>query len=333
MAKKNSSVVALELSRSYLKLVEFLPAENQISTVAIKPLDAARWDDDAYLAEQIKHSVSKHVADTEADLVTAMSGENAIIRQVEIPHAEDNINDAIQWEMEQYLIHPLEEYLLDYQALGSNLDESARVYLVAAFRRSEVERFKRIMDHSGCSLAVLDLDVFAAQNVFEANYPEKLPLKTFLIKADSNVIKCIRTQNGQFLGFECGNVDPAFMNSGSGSEIRTGAGPGEPDPQRPRPRRTTPSAGWTKSFCAAIWPWTTNSAKCWKPTCPRKSSISTRSRKSPSPWVRKRAPSSSLPLRNAPARSDWPCAAAETADDQDKPAQAPGTPGASPHSR
>jgi Tfp pilus assembly PilM family ATPase len=215
MAKKNSSVVALELSRSYLKLVEFLPAENQISTVAIKPLDASRWDDDAYLAEQIKHSISKHVTEPDADLVTAMSGENAIIRQVEIPHAEDNIVDAIQWEMEQYLIHPLEEYLLDYQALGSNQDESARIYLVAAFRRSEVERFKRIMDQSGCSLAVLDLDVFAAQNVFEANYPEKLPLKTFLIKADSNVIKCIRTQNGQFLGFECGNVDPAFMNSGA----------------------------------------------------------------------------------------------------------------------
>ncbi|MEO6095714.1 MAG: pilus assembly protein PilM [Fibrobacteria bacterium] len=215
MAKKNSSVVALELSRSYLKLVEFLPAENQISTVAIKPLDASRWDDDAYLVEQVQHSISKHVGDADADIVTSMSGENAVIRQVEIPHAEDNIIDAIEWEMEQYLIHPLEEYLLDYQALGSNQDETARIYLVAAFRRSEVERFKRIMEQSGCNLAVLDIDVFAAQNVFEANYPEKLPLKTFLIKADSNVIKCIRTQNGLFVGFECVTVDPKFMNSGA----------------------------------------------------------------------------------------------------------------------
>ncbi|MDB5104069.1 MAG: type pilus biosis ATPase PilM [Fibrobacteres bacterium] len=215
MAKKNSSVVALELSRSYLKLVEFLPAENQISTVAIKPLDASRWDDDSYLADQIKQSVSKHVSEADADLVTAMSGENAVIRQVDVPNSEDNINDAIQWEMEQYLIHPLDEYLLDYQALGSNQDETARVYLVAAFRRSEVERFKRIMDQSGFTLAVMDLDVFAAQNVYEANYPEKLPLKTFLIKADSNVIKCIRTQNGRFIGFESTTVDAAFMTSGA----------------------------------------------------------------------------------------------------------------------
>lgn len=213
MAKKNSSVVALELSRSFLKLVEFLPDENQISTVAIKPLDASRWEDDQYLAEQIEHSLSKHISVPDADLVGAVAGENAVIRQVEIPNGEDNIIDAIQWEMEQYLIHPVDEYLVDWQSLGSSQDETAKVYLVAAYRKSEVLRLKAILEQGGRGLAVLDVDVFAAQNVYEANYPEKLPLKTFLIKADSHVVKCARTQNGQFLGFESAPVDPAFMIS------------------------------------------------------------------------------------------------------------------------
>lgn len=214
MAKKNSSVVALELSRSFLKLVEFLPTENQISTVAIKPLDASRWDDDEYLSEQVKNCISKHVTESDADLVTAMSGENAIIRQVEIPNSEDNLHDAIQWEMEQYLIHPVEEYLVDFQPLGPNQAETATIHLVTAFRRSEVVRMQGIMERSGCALAVMDLDVFAAQNVFEANYPEKLPLKTFLIKADSHVVKCMRIQNGRFLSFETSPVNDAFMTSG-----------------------------------------------------------------------------------------------------------------------
>jgi Tfp pilus assembly PilM family ATPase len=213
MAKKSSSVVALELSRSFLKLVEFLPEENQISTVAIKPLDASRWDDDQYLAEQIKQSVAKHISAPDADLVSAVAGENAVIRQIEIPNGEDNILDAIEWEMEQYLIQPVGEYLVDWQPLGSNQDESAKTYLVAAFRRSEAMRLKAILEQCGCGLAVLDVDVFAAQNVYEANYPEKAPLRTFLIKADSHVIKCARTQNGQFLGFESSPVDPAFMSS------------------------------------------------------------------------------------------------------------------------
>lgn len=212
MAKKNSSVVALELSRSYLKLVEFLPAENQISMVAIKPLDSARWNDDSYLADQVKSSLAKHVSDPEADLVTSMSGEYAVIRQVEVPNSEDNIIDAIQWEMEQYLINPLEDYLLDYQSLGSNQDETGKLFLAAAFRRDEVLRVQRIMEQSGCGLAVMDLDVFAAQNVFEINYPEKLPLKSFIIKADSHMVKCMRTQNGLFLGFDTTPVPEAFLS-------------------------------------------------------------------------------------------------------------------------
>src|SRR5690606_17584759 len=150
----------------------------------------------------------------EADLVTAMCGENALIRQIEIPDSEDNIIDAIHWEMEQYLFHPLEEYVLDFQALGPNREETAKAYLVAAFRRSEVVRFQGIMERSGCKLAVMDLDIFAAQNVFEINYPEKLPLKTFLIKADSHVVKCIRFRNGQFLSFETVPVNDAFITSG-----------------------------------------------------------------------------------------------------------------------
>ncbi len=213
MSKKNSSVVALELSRSFLKLVEFLPSENQISMVAIKPLDASRWTDDGYLADQIKSCIAKHVSDPGADLVTAMSGEHAVIRQVEVPNSEDNIQDALQWEMEQYLIHPLDEYLLDYQALGSNRDETGKLYLCAAYRRDEVLRVQRVMEESGCPLAVMDLDVFAAQNVFEINYPEKLPLKTLLIKADSHMVKCLRTQNGFFLGFDTAAVPDSLLTT------------------------------------------------------------------------------------------------------------------------
>jgi Tfp pilus assembly PilM family ATPase len=213
MTKKSSNVVALELSHSFLKLVEFLPDENQISMVAIKPLDAMQWDNDDYLIDQIKSSISRHSSESDNDVVASMLGENGIIRMLEVPKTEDNIHDAIQWEMEQYLIHPLSEYLIDYQSMGSNQDETAHSYLVTAYRRAEVERFTRILERSGCNLAVLDLDVFAVQNVYEVNYPEKLPLKTFLIKADSHAVKTIRTQGGHFVSFESFPVNVAFMNA------------------------------------------------------------------------------------------------------------------------
>ncbi len=202
MARKSNSTVGLELSPTYLKMVEFLPRENQIAVVAIKPLEPSGWKDDEYLASEIRSCLDKYVKKNGAELIACVPGEHAIIREIEIPNEEDNIVDALNWELEQYLVAPLQEYLIDFQALGSSQDERARNFLVAAFRRSEVERLRQVLEQSGFPLAVMDIDVFAAQNAFEVNYPEKRGLRTFLVKADSHSIKCLRTQHGRFLGLE-----------------------------------------------------------------------------------------------------------------------------------
>ncbi len=202
MARKSGSTVGLELSPTYLKMVEFLPRENQISVVAIRPLEPSGWKDDEYLAGEIRTCLNKYVKKSGVELVACVPGEHTIIREIEIPNQEDNLVDAIEWELEQYLVAPIGEYLIDFQALGSSPDETARNFLVAAYRRTEVVRLRQVLEQSGYPLAVMDVDVFAAQNAFEVNYPEKRASRTFLVKADSHGIKCLRTQHGRFLGLE-----------------------------------------------------------------------------------------------------------------------------------
>jgi Tfp pilus assembly PilM family ATPase len=114
--------------------------------------------------------------------------------------------------MEQYLARPLDDYLMDYQALGSNENETGRLYLVAAYRRSEVERLRGILESTGFPLVVLDVDAFAAVNAFEANYPEMQQGRTFLVKVDANGFTCVRAQNGMFHGCDTGPVDPGILD-------------------------------------------------------------------------------------------------------------------------
>ena len=213
MAKSSaSSVLALEFSPAFMKLVEFSPMENRIATVAIKPMDASRWNDDAYLEDQIKTVVSRHAHGKNLDLVTAVSAGHAMLRTVEVPEGEENIQDALEWDMEQFLARPLDEYLMDYQALGSNESENSRLYLVAAYRKTEVERVRRLAESTGFPLSVLDVDVFAALNAFEANYPELQSGKTFLIKADSDSISCVTARNGAFIGCDTAPVDAGMAD-------------------------------------------------------------------------------------------------------------------------
>jgi len=212
MKKSAQTTVALDLSPSSLKLAEFMPIENQIISVVEMPLDPNQWGNDAYLRDALRNGLGNHVNAKHAEIIAAVAGEHALIRTLGIPLADDNIQDAIEWEMEQYLNHPLGDYLMDWQAMGSNREETARLFLVAAFRRSEVMRLRQLIEATGHSLAVLDVDLFAAQNVFEINYPERLPLKTLLIKADAHSVKCARIQDGGFVGCDICHVDEGLAD-------------------------------------------------------------------------------------------------------------------------
>jgi Tfp pilus assembly PilM family ATPase len=219
MKKSANHIVALDISPASLKLAEYLPLENQIATVFEQALDPNQWGNDHYLRDTIGQCVKTHVQGSKIEIVSSVSGDHSLVRQVEIPNSEDNIQDAIEWEMEQYLVHPLPEYLMDWQALGPNREETARLFLVAAFRRQEALRLKHIIEQTGHPLSVLDVDFFAAQNVFEVNYPERLPLKTLLIKADAHSLKCLRVQNGGFLGCDIRSVDESLNDLGGADRM------------------------------------------------------------------------------------------------------------------
>lgn len=222
--KKNAmakSIVGVELGSSFLKLVEYLPVENQVAVVAIKPLDQARRKDDDYLGEQIRHCLRQYVTGKSVEINAAVGAEHAVIREVEVPLAVDNVQDHLEWEMEQVLNRPLTEYLLDYQDLGPNAQETSKVYLVAAFHRAEVERLKGLLESSGHAMGVMDIDIFAALNAFEANYPEKQLEKTLLLKADLGSVKGIKVRNAHFLGFESVPLPEAWDPTDAETRDRT----------------------------------------------------------------------------------------------------------------
>ncbi len=213
MAKNlTRSIIAVEASPAYLKLVEFLPLENQIAMVAVKPLDISQWGNDEYLSQQLRETLTQYVDSAQVDLVAAVPSEHAVLRLVEIPEGEENVLDALQWDMEQYLARPLKDYLMDYQAIGPNAAENGRLYLVAAYRHSEVERLRRWIESTGYPLVVLDVDAFALVNAFEANYPEMQEGRALLIKADVHALTCVRAQHGLFFGSDTSSVDAGLLD-------------------------------------------------------------------------------------------------------------------------
>lgn len=82
--------------------------------------------------------------------------------------ADDKINNQVQWEVGQFAISPVSEYVVDYETLNANGNYSDM--LVVVVRKKIVEFIKRIFKNTDLSLKVVDVDIFSAQRALQINY-------------------------------------------------------------------------------------------------------------------------------------------------------------------
>jgi Tfp pilus assembly PilM family ATPase len=82
----------------------------------------------------------------------------------------DRLKDHMRWEVEQCLINPVEQYIVDFALLPlEDGKDQAQVVAVIA-RRELIDYFKEIFQNTDLQLRAIDVDVFAAQRVFLGNY-------------------------------------------------------------------------------------------------------------------------------------------------------------------
>ncbi len=105
------------------------------------------------------------------DVCTSISGTSLMIKRLalEVQNSKE-IQEQVFWEAEQYLPFDASDVVMDYQLLSKSKDKRVEVLLVAA-KRSVVESFMGVVADSGLKPKTVDVDFFAMQNYFEANYP------------------------------------------------------------------------------------------------------------------------------------------------------------------
>ncbi|MCX8044040.1 MAG: pilus assembly protein PilM [Desulfobacterota bacterium] len=175
-------LVGLDIGTSAVKLVELdvikgayrlknfgmarLPRETIVNGVIINadPLVQAIKN----LFRNLKIT-NKHVA-------VSISGHPVIIKKISLPFmTEDQLEPVIEKEAEQYIPFDLEEVNIDFQILGQNEEtpEQMDVMLVAA-KKALIEEYVEVLKNAGLQTRIIDIDVFALENMFNINYvPEE----------------------------------------------------------------------------------------------------------------------------------------------------------------
>ncbi|HUP57773.1 MAG TPA: type IV pilus assembly protein PilM, partial [Bdellovibrionota bacterium] len=127
---------------------------------------------------------------------TALSGTSVIIKRmtVEAPNLRE-LQDQVFWEAEQYLPFDVSEVVMDYQVLSRGKDNKTDVLLVAV-KRSVLESYMGSVADAGLKARVVDVDFFALQNLFEANYPAAANEAVALVDLGASATKLVVVHAG-----------------------------------------------------------------------------------------------------------------------------------------
>jgi type IV pilus assembly protein PilM len=107
------------------------------------------------------------------NVAISISGHSVIIKKVSMPNMSHNeLKESIPWELEQYIPQSIQDVSYDYQVIpGETPDGNIDVLIVAA-KKDVTNSYISIVNEVGLNPVIVDVDVFALENMYEINYSE-----------------------------------------------------------------------------------------------------------------------------------------------------------------
>jgi len=176
--KGKKDLIGVDIGSSAVKLVQLKESKGvyRLQAYGVKKLPGEAIVDNAIMdSTAVVDAVSELLAETKVkvkNVATSISGHSVIIRKISLPTMpEDELEKSIQYEAEQYIPFEINEVFLDFQILGTDPEDPSqmKVLLVAA-KKDFVNDYLAVFREAGLNPVVVDIDGFATQNMFEANY-------------------------------------------------------------------------------------------------------------------------------------------------------------------
>ena len=175
---RSKGVVGLDVGSFSVKLVELKEkkgGEFQLQRVGIEPLSPEAIVDGSIMDSSLVVDAIQKLGDETSvkngNYATSLSGHSVIIKKIDLPPmAPEELAESIQWEAEQYIPFDINDVKLDYVLLSENGGGEQMEVLLVAVKRDKVNDYVSVISQAGRVPAIVDVDAFAIQNAYEANY-------------------------------------------------------------------------------------------------------------------------------------------------------------------
>src|SRR5215475_346936 len=204
LLRRNKPLVGLDIGSSSVKAVELTNVKTgyELTGFAYESLgpdavvDGAIMDFPA-VAESIRRMTGKFKPKTVA---TGVSGHSVIVKRFVVPGAsKEEVEASIHFDAEQYIPFEITEVNLDYQVVGpgttSSEEPGIEVVLVAA-KKDKIQNHTNVISMAGRNPEIVDIDAFALQNVYEANYIQVPHATVALLNIGASLMNINITKGG-----------------------------------------------------------------------------------------------------------------------------------------
>ena len=195
---KSKALVGLDIGSSAVKAVELKSTGKGYKVVAfaIEPVPPDSIVDGAIIDGTAVVETIRRVFENKAfktkEIAASLSGNAVIVKKISLPvMTEAELSESIYWEAEQYIPFDIQDVNLDYQILDPGTGPDAKgtmdVLLVAA-KKEKIADYTGVIAQAGRVPVVVDVDAFALQNAYEANYGLEPGSVVVLLNAGASAI-------------------------------------------------------------------------------------------------------------------------------------------------
>ena len=178
--RRPKSLVGLDIGSSAVKAIELKPSGKgyKVSAIGVENVPPDSIVDGAIIdGGAVADAVRRLFANKRfkaKDVVASLSGNSVIVKKITLPAmTESELSESIYWEAEQYIPFDIQDVNLDYEILeqgtGQGQQGSMDVLLVAA-KKDKIADYTNVITQAGKTPVIVDVDAFALQNAYEANY-------------------------------------------------------------------------------------------------------------------------------------------------------------------
>ncbi|MBW1894198.1 MAG: type IV pilus assembly protein PilM [Deltaproteobacteria bacterium] len=176
--KKKDHLVGLDIGSRSIKVGEIKDTSSGQSLTRFGAIDIAPGiieEDGIKNPEAAADSISqmfKLYNIKQHNVAISVGGYSVIVKKINVQNMpEEQLQETIHLEAEQYIPFDISDVNLDFQILGgSELNPNQMSVLLVAAKKEMISDYLNVMELAGLNPCTIDVDAFALQNIYEANY-------------------------------------------------------------------------------------------------------------------------------------------------------------------